>query len=251
MLGAGTVGRAVIDALLRPGRRRDASTARDSAAARWPASPSGDLDRPASVGTARPALLTDAPAHLVADPDIDVIVEVMGGDEPAADADRRGARGRQAGRHRQQARHRPPRPGARGDRPAAGRAVPLRGRGRRRHPGPVAARPGPRRQRVTRVRGIVNGTTNHILTAMAHEGRPYDDVLRGRPGARLRRGRPERRRRGRRRGQQAGHPGPPGVRAVARPGHGRAPSADGARRRRGRASPASPTSSWRAPRRSA
>ncbi|MEZ0241717.1 MAG: homoserine dehydrogenase, partial [Chloroflexota bacterium] len=30
---------------------------------------------------------------------------------------------------------------------------------------------------VTRVRGIVNGTTNHILTAMAHEGRPYDDVL--------------------------------------------------------------------------
>ena len=30
---------------------------------------------------------------------------------------------------------------------------------------------------VTRVRGIVNGTTNHILTAMAHEGRPYDEVL--------------------------------------------------------------------------
>ena len=30
---------------------------------------------------------------------------------------------------------------------------------------------------VTRVRGIVNGTTNHILTAMAHEGRTYADVL--------------------------------------------------------------------------
>ena len=28
-------------------------------------------------------LLTDAPAHLVADPDTDVIVELMGGDEPA------------------------------------------------------------------------------------------------------------------------------------------------------------------------
>ena len=59
-----------------------------------------------------------------------------------------------------------------------GTALPLRGRGRRRHPGPVAARPGPRRQRrSTRVRGIVNGTTNYILTAMAHEGRPYDEVL--------------------------------------------------------------------------
>ena len=31
--------------------------------------------------------------------------------------------------------------------------------------------------RIGRVRGIVNGTTNFILTAMADEGRTYDDVL--------------------------------------------------------------------------
>ena len=31
--------------------------------------------------------------------------------------------------------------------------------------------------RVARVRGIVNGTTNYILTAMAGDGRAYDEVL--------------------------------------------------------------------------
>ena len=31
--------------------------------------------------------------------------------------------------------------------------------------------------RIGRIRGIVNGTTNYILTAMAQEGRPYGDVL--------------------------------------------------------------------------
>ncbi len=31
--------------------------------------------------------------------------------------------------------------------------------------------------RIEAVRGIVNGTTNHILTAMARDGRSYDDVL--------------------------------------------------------------------------
>ena len=30
---------------------------------------------------------------------------------------------------------------------------------------------------IARVRGIVNGTTNYILTAMAQDGRPYDEVL--------------------------------------------------------------------------
>ena len=31
---------------------------------------------------------------------------------------------------------------------------------------------------IIRVRGIVNGTTNFILTAMAQDGEPYDEVLR-------------------------------------------------------------------------
>ena len=41
-----------------------------------------DIDKARAAGI--PAeLLTDAPAHLVADPEIDVVVELMGGDEPA------------------------------------------------------------------------------------------------------------------------------------------------------------------------
>ena len=80
VLGAGTVGREVVRALLdRAGpaarRRRRAARARRG---RRP----GRGDRAARA--ACPAdLLTDAPAHLVADPTTDVIVELMGGDEPA------------------------------------------------------------------------------------------------------------------------------------------------------------------------
>jgi homoserine dehydrogenase len=79
VLGAGTVGRAVIGELVDAPDRLAAHdgrpvalvgvAARDLAKAREHGVP-GDL-------------LTDAPAHLVADPDSDVIVEVMGGDEPA------------------------------------------------------------------------------------------------------------------------------------------------------------------------
>ena len=46
------------------------------------------------------------PAAVVADPDVDVVVEVIGGIEPARDADPRRPQGRQAGRHRQQGAHR-------------------------------------------------------------------------------------------------------------------------------------------------
>ena len=44
--------------------------------------------------------------------------------------------------------------------------------------------------RVSRVRGIVNGTTNFILTAMTDPDAPrdYDDGARGGPAARVRRG---------------------------------------------------------------
>ena len=84
---------------------------------------------------------------------------------------------------------------------------------------------------IDRVRGIVNGTTNYILTAMAHEGRPYDEVLADAQELGLRRGRPDRRRRGRRRGQQAGHPRPARVRALARPDDRRPACPEPARRR--------------------
>ena len=61
--------------------------------------------------------------------------------------------------------------------------------------------------RVTRVLGIVNGTTNFILDQMDTHGRRLRRGARGGPGARLRRGRPDRRRRGLRRRRQGRDPG--------------------------------------------
>ena len=106
-----------------------------------------------------------------------------------------------------------------------------------------------RRTGSTRVRGIVNGTTNYILTAMAREGRDYADVLAEAQARGYAEADPTRRRRGPRRGQQARDPRPAGVRgldrsrAVVRPaGHDR----DG--RGAARASPGSPRATsprWR------
>ena len=72
--------------------------------------------------------------------------------------------------------------------------------------------------RVNRVVGIVNGTTNFILSAMDETGADYADVLAEATRARLRRGRPDRRRRGLRRRRQGRDPG---VAGVPHPGHRR------------------------------
>ena len=79
VLGAGTVGREVVRALL---VRPDDLRASDGATLELTAVAVRDPARAAAAGI--PAeLLSDAPAHLVADEEIDVIVELMGGDEPA------------------------------------------------------------------------------------------------------------------------------------------------------------------------
>src|SRR4029079_17764112 len=122
-------------------------------------------------------LLSDAPAHLVADEDIDVVVELMGGDEPAhtliAAALSAGKSVVTANKH-VIAHHGPElegiarRTGAalRFEAAVAG-GIPVLS--------PLASDLAA--NRIGRVRGIVNGTTNYILTAMAQEGRPYGDVL--------------------------------------------------------------------------
>ena len=63
--------------------------------------------------------------------------------------------------------------------------------------------------RVQRIMGIVNGTTNYILDRMDTEGADFGDVLAAGAGARLRRGRPDGRRRGLRRRAEGGDPGEP------------------------------------------
>ena len=146
-----------------------------------------------------------------------------------------GAARRQARGHRQQA----------ADRPARRRAVRRRARGRasscasrRRWPGVVPVirviQESLAATEITKVFGIVNGTTNFILTEMAQHRR----LLRGRPGAGpgagLRRGRPDRRRRRRRRRGEDGDPRPARLRHAGQPRrrHLRGDHRDPARRHR-------------------
>ena len=135
-----------------------------------------DLERAREAGI-RGDLLTDAPAHLVADPETDVIIEVMGGDEPARTlilaALGAGKAVVTANKH-VIAHHGPDLEAAarltgaalRFEAAVAG-GIPVLGT----LAGDLAA------NEIQRVRGIVNGTTNYILTAMAEDGRPYDEVL--------------------------------------------------------------------------
>src|SRR4051794_1179 len=173
VLGAGTVGRAVIGELLDAPERLAAFdgppvtltgvAVRDLVKARESGVP-GDL-------------LTDAPAHLVADPDSDVLIEVMGGDEPArtliAAALGAGKPVVTANKH-VVAHHGPELERiARGSKAsfrfeaAVAGGIPVLS--------PLAADLAA--NEIRRVRGIVNGTTNHILTAMAQDGRPFAEVL--------------------------------------------------------------------------
>jgi homoserine dehydrogenase len=173
MLGAGTVGREVARGLLEHGDRLCAD---DGAPLVLTGIACRDVGRARRAGI--PAdLLTDAPAHLVASPDTDIVVELMGGDEPArtliAAALGAGKPVVTANKH-VVAHHGPELEGVarragvafRFEAAVAG-GIPILG--------PLAADLAA--NEVTRLRGIVNGTTNYILSAMARDGRPYADVL--------------------------------------------------------------------------
>jgi homoserine dehydrogenase len=169
VLGAGTVGREVVRGLAgRPEFELVGVAVRDLGRARA-------AGLPADVP---PDLLTDAPAHLVATPESDVVVELMGGDEPAhtliAAALGAGKAVVTANKH-VVAHHGASleaiarRTGAAFRFEAAvGGGIPVLGP----LAGDLAA------NRITRVRGIVNGTTNHILSAMATDRQTYEAALR-------------------------------------------------------------------------
>ena len=173
VLGAGTVGAEVVRGLL---AQSDRLAAADGALLELTGIAVRDLERARDRGL--PAhLLSDAPAHLVASPETDVIVELMGGDEPAhtliAAALGAGKPVVTANKH-VIAHHGP-------ELEAIARRVGVSLRFEAAVAGGIpilsplssdlAA------NRITRVRGIVNGTTNYILSAMAHEGRPYTEIL--------------------------------------------------------------------------
>jgi homoserine dehydrogenase len=173
LLGAGTVGGEVVRAFVEGSRRLAPDGGRPlllvGIAVR-------DVD--AARGRGLPAdLLTDAPAHLVADPATDVVVELMGGDEPThtlvAAALAAGKSVVTANKH-VIAHHGPELEsivrrtgGALRFEASVGGGIPVLG--------PLAAELAA--NEVSEIRGIVNGTTNYILTAMTDEGRGYAEVL--------------------------------------------------------------------------
>jgi len=175
VLGAGTVGREVIRALL---DRATELTAADGAPIVLAGVAVRDITR-ARAGGLPATLLTDAPAHLVAADNTDVIVELMGGDEPAhtliAAALAAGksvvtANKHVIAHHGSELEATARRTGAALRFEAAvGGGIPVLG--------PLATELAA--NNVTAVRGIVNGTTNYILTAMTDESREYADVLAG------------------------------------------------------------------------
>ncbi len=173
VLGAGTVGAAVVRAFhdaperLAPfdGRRLVLAgvAVRDVAKARAAGVPAD--------------LLTDAPAHLIASAAVDVVVELIGGDEPArtlvSAALGAGKPVVTANKHllahhgaELEAIARRAETALRFE-ASVGGGIPVLGPLAR----DLAA------DRIDAVRGIVNGTTNHILTEMAERGASYADAL--------------------------------------------------------------------------
>ena len=173
VLGAGTVGGPVVRAFL---ERPETLAPFDGVPLTLVGVADKLMDRVIAAGV--PAeLVTDAPAHLVADPDVDVVVELMGGDEPArtlvAAALTAGKAVVTANKH-VVAHHGPELEAIARERGGTLRFEASVGGGT-----PVLAplAEGLAADDVRQVRGIVNGTTNFILTAMHDNGSPYADVL--------------------------------------------------------------------------
>ena len=173
VIGAGTVGREVVRAFLEQSPRLapiDGTPLVLTAVA--------EKFTERAIASGIPAdLLTDAPAHMIASDDVDIVVETMGGNEPAHTLV---AAALAAGKHVVTAnKHIVAHHGPELERlarasgatfrfeAAVGGGIPLLS--------PIAQDLAA--NRIARVRGIVNGTTNYMLTAMTREGREYAEVL--------------------------------------------------------------------------
>ncbi|MGZ8527956.1 MAG: homoserine dehydrogenase, partial [Candidatus Limnocylindrales bacterium] len=169
VLGAGTVGLEVIRALTTDADRLSPA---DGSRLVLVGVAVRDLDRARANGV--PAeLLSDAPAHLVASPEVDAIVELMGGDEPARTltAAALGAGKPVVTANKHVLAHHGPELEAIARRTGAALRFEAAVGGGTPILGPLAVELAA--NRIDAVRGIVNGTTNHILTAMAERGRAY------------------------------------------------------------------------------
>ena len=171
--GFGTVGAGVADILAENGeliRQRLGLPVRLTAVA--------DIDTTSDRGVSlAPGILTDDLARVVEGPDVDVVVETIGGTGVAYDAVTRALA---AGKHVVTANKallasrgadvfaKAAEAGVRlGFEAAVGGGIPVI----------KALREGLAANRITAVYGIINGTTNYILSEMAKTGRPFDAAL--------------------------------------------------------------------------
>ena len=171
LLGLGTVGAGVADILLSPQGRHPLVTDLQlrQVAVR-------DLNRPRPIPLSEDLLTTDA-AAVVANPNVDLVVEVMGGLEPARSlilAAIEAGKPVVTANKAVIARHGAEIAAAAAERgvyvlmeAAVGGGIPILE--------PLKQSLGG--NRIERVSGIINGTTNYILTRMAEEGASYGDVL--------------------------------------------------------------------------
>jgi homoserine dehydrogenase len=173
LLGVGTVGGGTWTVLT---RNAEEITRRAGRPIRITAVADRDLERAREL-TGGQVKMTDDAFALVGDPDIDIVVELIGGYTVARDLvmaaiDQRQARGHRqqgpAGRARQRDLRR---------RPEEGRHGGLRGRRGRRHPDHQGAARGLSANRIQWIAGIINGTTNFILSEMRDKGLAFADVL--------------------------------------------------------------------------
>jgi len=173
VLGCGTVGSALISLVQ---AQRDAVASRTGLALEIARVAVRDLDRPRSVELPQSVVTTDA-TGLVTDPEVDVVVEVMGGIDPARSLVRAAlAEGKPVVTANKAllAAH-----GAELFEAAAAAGVDLLFEAAVAGGIPVVR---PLRESllgepVERVIGIVNGTTNYILTRMSESGADYAEAL--------------------------------------------------------------------------
>jgi len=177
ILGCGNVGSAVVELLSDPAHL-DELEARAGVRIEIAGIAVGDLSKARSSEPWFPRrLLTDDAAALVARDDVDIVIELIGGIEPAAELIELALSSCKpvVSANKALLAERGPELSARAEtagvdlnfEAAVAGAIPIIRTLRESLAG----------ERVTRVMGIVNGTTNFILSKMSEEGGDYDDVL--------------------------------------------------------------------------
>ncbi len=171
LLGLGVVGSAVANAIIDRHRLEDPSISLNVAAAVV-----RDLDRTRAVDLDRSIISTD-PDSVITNPEVGIVVELMGGENPAFDYITAALK---AGKHVVTANKEVMcKRGSELLATAAENNVQLLYEASVAGGIPII---GPLMNDLTAntiqsVRGIINGTTNFILTKMSHEGADFDDVL--------------------------------------------------------------------------